>query len=37
MSLAGRTLDESIALSQRLGVKFTPELKPPEVPMPFAT
>jgi glycerophosphoryl diester phosphodiesterase len=29
------TLDESIALSKRLGVKFTPELKPPEVPMPF--
>jgi glycerophosphoryl diester phosphodiesterase len=29
------TLDESIALVKSLGAKFTPELKAPEVPMPF--
>jgi glycerophosphoryl diester phosphodiesterase len=29
------THDESIALIKRLGAKFTPELKAPEVPMPF--
>ena len=29
------TLDESIALVRSLGAKFTPELKAPEVPMPF--
>lgn len=29
------THDESIALNKRLGVKFTPELKAPEVKMPF--
>lgn len=29
------THDESIALIKRLGAKFTPELKSPEVPMPF--
>jgi glycerophosphoryl diester phosphodiesterase len=29
------TLDESIALVKSLGAKFTPELKSPEVPMPF--
>lgn len=29
------THDESIALIQSLGAKFTPELKAPEVPMPF--
>ena len=29
------THDESIALIKSLGVKFTPELKAPEVPMPF--
>ena len=29
------THDESIALIKSLGAKFTPELKPPEVPMPF--
>ncbi|WP_315833254.1 glycerophosphodiester phosphodiesterase family protein [Bradyrhizobium prioriisuperbiae] len=29
------TLDESIALNKQLRVKFTPELKAPEVPMPF--
>src|SRR3984893_7606771 len=30
------THDESIALIKSLGAKFTPELKAPEVPMPFA-
>jgi glycerophosphoryl diester phosphodiesterase len=29
------THDESIALIRNLGAKFTPELKAPEVPMPF--
>jgi glycerophosphoryl diester phosphodiesterase len=29
------THDESIALIKSLGAKFTPELKAPEVPMPF--
>ncbi len=29
------THDESIALIKSLGAKFTPELKSPEVPMPF--
>jgi glycerophosphoryl diester phosphodiesterase len=29
------THDESIALIKRLGARFTPELKAPEVPMPF--
>jgi len=29
------TLDESIALVKSFGAKFTPELKAPEVPMPF--
>jgi glycerophosphoryl diester phosphodiesterase len=29
------THDESIALIKNLGAKFTPELKAPEVPMPF--
>lgn len=29
------THDDSIALNKRLGVKFTPELKAPEVKMPF--
>ena len=29
------THDESIALIKSMGAKFTPELKAPEVPMPF--
>src|SRR5437762_8146777 len=29
------THDESIALIKSLGAKFTPELKAPDVPMPF--
>ncbi len=29
------THDESIALIKSFGAKFTPELKAPEVPMPF--